>query len=234
MFLAKTAHCHRHLKSAPKTVGTGDDDPWQFSDPWSEARTAAQASSDGIGPLQVSLIPSFFATEGGDPPEVLQQILRDSSGVCLMSQDQALAFCNMQTQISQDECAAVVIGSDSLDCGKFPSTSITFPAQHPTEGKVLLKGTLVNFGARNISMRKTAHDFDLEPRKARTLTFEIARPYASSWDTVCENRMRFIWRHIGGAQAKILTTWSRKCFLPRRSKMTLSLFTCKVDMKGFS
>ena len=202
-------------KQAPKPSASGDPDPWQYTDPWSEAKAAAQASNEDIGPLQVSLIPSFFATENGDPPELLHQILRDSCGICMLPQDKALAFRNMQTHISQQECAAVVIGNNDLDFGSFPSANITFPAEHPTEGKVLLKGVLLNFGARSISLRKTAHDFDLEPRKSRTLTFEIARPYTSSWESVCENPMRCIWRHVGGAQAKILTTWSRKFFLNR-------------------
>ena len=202
-------------KTTPKAPQQTEPDPWQHSDPWSEAKATSQAASHDIGPLQVSLIPGFFTMENGDPPAVLHQILRDSTGICLLPQDQALAFCGMQAHVSQEECAAVVIGSDSLDFGKFPATNITFPAQHPTEGKVLLKGVLVNFGAKAISQRKTAHDFDLDPRKTRTLTFEIARPYTTSWDAVCENPMRFIWKHIGGAQAKILTSWSRKFFLNR-------------------
>ena len=89
---------------------------------------------------------------------------------------------------------------------------ITFPAKHSTAGKVLLKGVLINYGCKRLSLRRTANDFELQPKNVQVLTFEIPKEHAPHWDQVMDNPLRFIWKSIEKSQSRILSTWSRKFF----------------------
>ena len=199
--------------AAPARSGQIDAvDPWLTSDPWSEAKGQQQEQDDGHGFSAVELIPDFFSNEDGTAPELLTQIQCDAKGLCLLPVDQAMALADMKSVVSADECAAVVLGSTQASLGSFPMQAITFPAKHCSAGKVLLKGVLINYGARKIALRKSANEFHVEPKNVQVLTFEIPKDHTTSWDQVLDNPLRFIWKHIDKSQSRLLSTWSRKFF----------------------
>ena len=121
-------------------------DPWYKEDPWSVALKAQERCHDMPGPFEIQLLPEFFSKEDGASPDILPTIHRDARGICMLSAEEIHKFATMPTPISVQECAAVVVGDDSLQAGKFPAMQVNFVAKHAAAGKVLLKGTLINFG----------------------------------------------------------------------------------------
>ena len=187
-------------------------DPWLTSDPWSEAKGQQHEHDELQGFSSVELIPDFFSNEDGTVPELISQIQYDAKGLCLLPVDQAMALADMKSVISADECAAVVLGTSQTSLGSFPLQAITFPAKHCSAGKVLLKGVLVNYGARRITLRKSANEFHVEPKHVQVMTFEIPKEHSTCWEQVLDNPLRFIWKHIDKSQSRLLSTWSRKFF----------------------
>ena len=194
----------------PKQASSSD--PWLVSDPCSEGRSLQQTQEEPSSDATIELIPGFFECEDGSEPAIVPQILRDVRGLCMLPFDQAAALSSMKTTISAGECAAVVLGTVQASLGSFPMEAITFPALHCDSGKILLKGVLINYGSKKITLRKSTNEFQLQPKSVQVLTFEIPKEFVSNWDLVLENPLKFIWRNVDKAQAKLLSTWSRKFF----------------------
>ena len=112
---------------------------------------------------------------------------------------------------------AVLVGDDEPASGSFPKTKVSFIAEHKEAGKILLKGTLVNFGQQTISQKKATQDFKLEPKDAQVITFEVSKQYCADWNLVEQNPMRFIWKSFDHIQTKLLSTWSRRFFSGKKS-----------------
>ena len=199
-------------------------DPWIFSDPWSESNQARPQPA----PLALSLIPSFFTKEDGSEPAILGDIHSEACGVCLLGHGQLEALVAMPAAFSSQECAGVVVSEGLLDTGRFPSEQIKFVAQHDIAGKILLKGILVNFGTKRISVKKAPRDYGLQSQDMRVVTFEVAKDHCSEWHLAVSNPMRFIWKNIDKAQTKIVTSWSRRFFAGKKvvSAHEASTFHC--------
>ena len=207
----------------PKQASSSD--PWLVSDPWSEGRSRQPTQEEPSSDASIQLIPSFFECEDGSEPAIVPQIQRDVRGLCMLPFDQAAALSSMKTTISAGECAAVVLGTVQASLGSFPMEAITFPALHCDSGKILLKGVLINYGTKKITLRKSTNEFQLQPKSVQVLTFEIPKEFVSNWDLVLENPLKFIWRNVDKAQAKLLSTWSRKFFHNRAVVPPTSAFT---------
>ena len=205
-------------KASRPAASSDAPDPWLASDPWSEARKSQQNSRDheNSGPLPISILPEFFMKEDGTPPALISGIQNESCGVCLLSLDQIAPLVRMPNKISSHECAAIIISDDTVESGTFPSERIQFVATHPDAGKILLVGTLINFGMKRMCLKKPCHDFSLQAKDLRTITFEVSKDHCQDWQGAAANPMRFIWRCIEGSQSKVLSTWSRRFFASKR------------------
>ena len=187
-------------------------DPWDKEDPWSAARKSQDRSQDIPGPLEIQLLPEFFSNEDGASPDILPTIHREACGICMLSVEEIHKFATMPAQISVHECAAVVVGDDSLQAGKFPAVQVNFVAKHAAAGKVLLKGTLINFGVNQISARKPPREYALNIQDLKVIAFEIHASHCTSWQAIKQNPIRHIWKSLDKVQSKVLTTWSRRYF----------------------
>ena len=202
-------------KHARHVSGSSDDgpDPWEFEDPWSQAkRSHDKPEPTNSGSLDIQLVPEHFSKENGESPDILSTIQRDACGICLLSSDELLMFSAMPAHISPHECAAVVIGDELEHAGRFPCSQVTLVAQHATAGKVLLKGSLINFGANVIVARKVPREFALSTQNLKVITFEVHSSNCPSWQNIKHNPIRHMWRSLSIVQSKALTTWARRYF----------------------
>ena len=212
-----------HKKASPQDPALGlhaDEDPWDVTDPWAQARRVSNdkqtEKGEQLEPLTISLVPGFFANEDGSNPEVIAGISNGAKGVCLMQADQLTALLVRQNTVSSHECAAVIIGGLEGSAGVFPVIHTSLVVEHPKAGKILLKGSLINFGAKMVSVRKTQHVYDLAPKETLTITFEISRIHCEEWENASSNPIRFIWRSLKDVQAKMISTWARRYFLNKK------------------
>ena len=202
----------KHARHASRSSDDGPD-PWEFEDPWSQAkRSHDKPAPTNSGSLDIQLVPEHFSKENGDSPDILSTIQRDACGICLLSSDELLMFSAMPAHISPHECAAVVIGDELEHARRFPCSQVTFVAQHATAGKVLLKRSLINFGAQVIVARKAPREFALSTQNLKVITFEVHSGHCPSWQNIKHNPIRHMWRSLSKVQSKVLTTWARRYF----------------------
>ena len=169
------------------------------------------------GSLAISLIAKFWQLEDGGEPALLASIQHGACGISLVTPDQLSKLLCTPSLLSTQECAAVVVGEVTTSSTLFPMASVQFPAEHETAGMVLLKGTLVNFRKKLISFNKSTQNYELQQRDIRVVTFEVHASHCSSWASVQENPLRFIWKHFPKIQSKILNTWARRWFQGRKA-----------------
>ena len=72
---------------------------------------------------------------------------------------------SFDTALSDQECAAVVIGTISPQVGAFSCEEITVVAQHSEAGRVLLKGFLVNLGNRQLRIQPDDDIISVAPQE---------------------------------------------------------------------
>ena len=89
-------------------------------------------------------------------------------------------------------------------------------AKHHIADKVLLQGTLVNFGSKHVSVKRAERDFELQPQDIRAITFEITKFHCPDWSSATQNPIRVIWKSIEKSKSKVVATWSRRFFQGKR------------------
>ena len=199
----------KHARHVSRSSDDGPD-PWEFEDPWSQAKRSHDKPAPTIsGSLDIQLVLEHCSKENGDSPDILSTIQRDACGICLLSSDELLMFSAMPAHISPHECAAVVIGDELEHAGRFPCSQV---AQHATAGKVLLKGSLINFSAKVILARKAPGEFALSTQNLKVITFEVHSSHCPSWQNIKHNPIGHMWRSLNKVQSKVLTTSARRYF----------------------
>ena len=172
------------------------DDPWDVNDPWLQGRRAsndkAADNPQHLEALEVMLIPGYFSNEDGSDPEVISGISNGARGVCLLQADRLATLAVRQSAVSPHECAAVIIGGIECSSGVFPVTHTSIVVEHVTAGKILLKGTLINFSTKHITVRKSQHAFELRPKESKIITLEITRAQCEDWDLAVSNPVRYV------------------------------------------
>lgn len=98
----------------------------------------------------------FIRNADGTACNQIQKLVPNSTGVVLMTEEQALPWLQEQAVISQDELAIAVIGSQRL-CENFDGTRIRIPVSHNGE-PLILQATLYNLGAKEATMSQQEVD----------------------------------------------------------------------------
>ena len=167
-----------------------DKDPWESDDPWKQAKARSSSSTDELKVVRLSLVQDFFVDEDGDGVQLLQHVSAQSTQVALLDVAEAETIASTDTLLSDDPLAAVVVGVQRPDVGKLPCSEVTFPAMHGDQ-KVLLRGFLVNYGARLVKPQAARHSIDMQVQDVSVLAVEIRREFASQWDVICSNPLKF-------------------------------------------
>ena len=182
------------------------EDPWLANDPWKQAMQVREERE----PVSIQLWPQYFQYEDGSEPSVIAELTHGSQGICLMSAQKAETLASVGTAMSAYECAAIVVATHEPKVSPFTSLDVSFVAIHNGCDKVLLRGYLINYGERKVSVRRHAHVIDVAEQQACVISIEIVRDYTDDWSQVPSNPLRFAWQQIDFLQKNLLTTWTRK------------------------
>ena len=202
----KAAKSSKKPNDLPAAQDDRGEDPWTSTDPWRQAMQA-RAEPEAI---TVQLWPPYFACEDDSEPQVLSELTHGSRGICLMNAQKAEALASIGTALSSDECSAIVVSTQEPRVAPFEALAISFVAIHNNSDKVLLKGYLINYGEKKVTVRKHAHVIDVAEQRACVISIEIVRDYISDWPQVANNPLRYAWQQIEFLQKNLLTTWTRK------------------------
>ena len=177
-------------RNSSRATSSTDVDPWTLSDPWLEAKAASRPAPSAI---TVKLLPGQFTCQDGSEAPAIANIQSQACGVCLIAPEQLSTFSSMSTAIPSSECAGLVVGEEDVAAGPFPTATAkaSFVAEHDTAGKILLKGTLVNFGSLAIVQKKV----------------EICKQYCNEWSQAQQNPMRFIWKNFDNLTRSSPSSW---------------------------
>ena len=192
----------------PKNDDEAPEDPWLFSDPWSQAKHEDQHN--------IQLLPEYFIKQDGNPPDLLPELKHEACGVSLTSLASLEALVSTGTKLSSRECAAICLAPRKPEVSPFVAEEISFVAMHSSAGKILLRGYLVNLGELHISLKKLDNAVHFAEQKAVVVTIEIVRKCVPDWSLVSGNPMKHAWNHIDRLQRSLLASWTRKFFLNRK------------------
>ena len=205
----------KQTKGTPAVASSSVADPWIEGDPWSKA--LAEKKGPSLQEVQVSLASGFFFDQSGSELPVLAQLGCGARGVVLASRADVEMFARMNGTSSDDALGAVVLGSDVPSTGALRCTPITLPVLHgPDQNKLLVRGSLVDFGVVQVKAGPEALRFSLQPSDSKVMSVEIRREYFPSWQDVVDNPLQVARGALEGFQQAVQATWTRKYFL--RSK----------------
>ncbi|CAE7348164.1 hypothetical protein AK812_SmicGene2884 [Symbiodinium microadriaticum] len=200
-------------KTSASSVNNLAHDPWTECDPWQQSRNAGSSAPPTHPPrATIELLSEFFCNEDGTHPNVISEVENGCSGVCLMTSEQVEMLTSFGTALSDQECAAVVIGTISPQVGAFSCEEITVVAQHSEAGRVLLKGFLVNLGDKQLRIQPDDDIISVAPKNTEVVTVEVVEQYCREWSSIRNNPLRFAFKSIDGLQAAVTSSWSRRFF----------------------
>ena len=106
-----------------------------------------------INPSDYKVDQSFFLTADKQPALQLPQLRANASGFCLVMPHDATPWLRANQAISTDELGAVVLGKLPVET-TLPFEPITMPCTDASGQAVLLSGTLIQLGGKNLTYTK--------------------------------------------------------------------------------
>ena len=175
-------------------------DPWLHDNPWK------QSSGSTSPTLQVNLVPGHFVDA--------QHVAAEARGVAILGEKEAETLAKSSVALSEDELAGIVIGVHQPTVGSRKCTAITLPVMQ--DCKILIRGFLIDFGARETFTKKVQHAIDITARDTAVIAVEVRREFIKEWDMVAQNPLKFVFNAIEGLQAATVTTWARRFYEGRQ------------------
>ena len=187
-----------------------EEDPWVHSDPWKESRAV------DAGP-ELQLVAGTFLTEKDEELPLLQILEAGACGVAVVTLKDAETYAAASVLLSDEELAGVVAGSVHPSTGQLRCEEIAFMAIS-MGAKVLLKGYLVQFGAKHAKAKPLQHRIKVDLPATTTVAVEIRKEFLGpdDWDKVCHNPLRYATAAIAGLQVAMVSSWAKKFFEERR------------------
>ncbi|CAE7270862.1 unnamed protein product, partial [Symbiodinium microadriaticum] len=181
-----------------------DDDPLQTNDPW----TAALRERN-----QWTLEASFFKTESGAHPTAITKITHGASGVALVTEREAELLLQNQEHMSEDELAALVIGTNFQMAGRFPIQEVEIPCRNQEDRRVLIKAQMINLGKKQISLHGEDKKIKVDELDGIILAAEIIKKEVPQWEDVVDGPLKYIKKQIPTLNEATFASWGRKFFL---------------------
>ena len=120
--------------------------------PWNKTKKP-KTGEIKIQPNEFQILPGFFLNSDGTPSPIVTQLRGQTTGVCLLTPDQVAPWISTNQKISSDELGGFVVG-------KLPSETslqhvqVVVPCLNRNNQQVLISGTLVQFGGKEIQFQK--------------------------------------------------------------------------------
>ena len=117
--------------------------------PW---RPKKAKTEEILNPQDFQILPGFFTNVDGTPTEQISMVKPQSAGLCLMLPEQAMPFLTGE-RISTDELGILIVGN-VLGKPEIAQHKMVFPCYNPHKQMVLVTGTLIQLGSREIRVQQ--------------------------------------------------------------------------------
>ena len=97
------------------------------------------------------LVDGYFCNEDGTPATVLTQFSSQTSGICMLTAEQAIGWLDHTYDLTPDELAIFILGPVQIP-PRFEATQVQAPAKDERAREVVLNGTLVQMGEKHIQL----------------------------------------------------------------------------------
>ena len=187
----------------------------QDSHPWKEAMKARTAKSPGkdATPPTIKLIPEAFVNSDGSTPPLLDNLCNGATGITLLSPPTLREWMDAPMPLSADELSAIVFPPITPDVqipSAFNATLVEFPVviQSEQETTSLLRGHLVHFGSKQVTLAKPTDQVTLTTQDAVSLMVEILKDQCPDWDRMTPNPMQYLTMRLKGT--KVASHWGAR------------------------
>eukprot|EP00438_Fugacium_kawagutii_P011167 Skav227741 [mRNA] locus=scaffold3513:164136:168659:+ [translate_table: standard] len=159
--------------------------------PW----TSNKKKRDGfhnIDPRDYQIVEGFFTNSDDSPAEVIHSIKPQTSGLYLLTAGQAQQWINSDQLLSSDELVILALGQVQPH-RNLVTKQITFPAVNPNQDRVLLHGTMVQLGAKQMKHRQGDPN-QITEEKCTVLSVTLCKGdwQESEWQSITHNPVPFI------------------------------------------
>ena len=199
------------MKNKPKVKTIQDEtvDPLQIADPWSQA-----LKERGAWKLDTT----FFQMEDGNHPTTLDKLTHGACGLAIVSEKEAEILMQSQETMSDQELAALVIGSTFQSSAKFTIKNVETPCRNKDNVRILVRAQLINFGKKAISLAGESNIVTVEEIDASVLSCEMVKAEMDDWDEMTEGTIRFLKSKVEAINRGFIGSWGRRFF--QKSKQT--------------
>ena len=199
----------------------GSKDPWNETDPWKEAMKAKTAKPLGkdATPPTIKLIPEAFVNSDGSIPPLLDNLCNGATGITLLSPQTLREWMDAPMPLSVDELSAIVFPPITPDVqvpSAFNATLVEFPVviQSESETTSLLRGHLVHFGSKQVTLAKPTDQVTLTTQDAISLVVGILGCQCPDWDRITPNPMQYLTMRL--KETKVASHWGSPLVGKRR------------------
>lgn len=139
-----------------------------------------------------TLAPSFFVDEGGREIDRLPNVDLKSSGVCLLSLQDAMQWLTRTLPVVSDPLAIVTLHQDVLPDGCAKHQNVTFPALDAKSRRVILKGCLFQLGEKKVSFAIKDHAIPTAETLVLACTIWKDECDSAQWDSATGNLVKTV------------------------------------------
>lgn len=120
--------------------------------PWQKTKKPKTGELQ-IQPFEFQILPGFFLNADGTESPVVNQLRGQTTGICLLTPEQAAPWISANQKISPDELGGFIVGKLPSDT-TLNHESVVVPCLNRDQQQVLISGVLVQFGGKNITFQK--------------------------------------------------------------------------------
>ncbi|CAE7295757.1 unnamed protein product [Symbiodinium sp. CCMP2592] len=197
-------------KPRAKSVQEEAVDPLQIADPWTQA-----LKERGAWKLENS----FFQMEDGSHPVTLEKLAHGACGLALIGEKEAEILMQSQETMSDNELAALVVGSTFQSSTNFKVKNVETPCRNKDNTRILVRAQLINFGKKTIGLAEESNIVTVEEVDATVVSCEMVKAEMEEWDEMVEGTTRFLKTKIQAMERGFIGSWGRKFF--QRSKQVM-------------
>eukprot|EP00438_Fugacium_kawagutii_P009915 Skav216408 [mRNA] locus=scaffold457:469327:473979:+ [translate_table: standard] len=153
----------------------------------------------------------YLKNQDGTDTKQISQVAAVSTGVVMVSAEQAIPWLRENQTISHDELAIFVIGQTEISTA-LHHQAINLPCKDPLDRKVIIAGSLVQLGERRVVVStSTAKDVPVQDCQVVALTAWRSDWSEPEWISILKNTTQRFKEIMGldGSDSPIVAVWGR-------------------------
>eukprot|EP00438_Fugacium_kawagutii_P036292 Skav217413 [mRNA] locus=scaffold2674:357934:368154:+ [translate_table: standard] len=177
--------------------------------PWNKPKKA-RIDALHFDVTSYTILEGFFSNMDGSDVQQILEMRPQSSGICLMQQQQAAPWVTAAATISPDELAILVPGKMEVP-SSLQSVALTFPCLNNAREMVLLQGTLIQLGAKAIKYKQGVQN--QLPASGHLVAFTLHRDdwNDNDWQRALDQTAAFLKERLAqdGLDKEIQALWGK-------------------------